>query len=78
MLVKRKQLMTPNFDWIPDEKLKTEIIQAWEDYDRCPEVQRLYRYLQLVESVPLESDDFYMKSHTRFDDSHQPSPLDHW
>ncbi len=66
--------MTPkNFEWIADSMLRVEIIQAWKEFERCPdEVGRLYYYLSLVESVPLEDDDFYMKYYVRFDDSHQP------
>ncbi len=71
--------MTPKFDWIPDSSLKTEIIQAWEEYERHPETWQLNRYLSLVESVPLEND--YLgddKYCVRPGDAHQPSPSTLW
>ena len=54
----------------------TEIIQAWEDYQRHPEVWRLNHYLSLVESVPLEDDE--PSSHIRLGDANAPSVLDCW
>lgn len=71
-LARRLLEMTKKFDWIPDSNLKIEIIQAWEDYQRVPQVWRLNHYLSLVESVPIERD--YLgddKYCVRFGDSHQ-------
>jgi len=66
--------MTKQFDWIPNSDLKTQILKAWEEYEQDPQSWRLNHYLALINEVPIEESLDYMK----FDDPHQPSPLDCW
>jgi hypothetical protein len=45
---------TKKWDWCLDEMLRRELEAAWKAYqDSCREYD-LYRYLQIVESVPDE------------------------